>query len=79
MEDKQQERDALFIPAAKAVVEEQSGSTSLLQRKLRIGYNLADKLMEQMEKAGIVGPDNRPKPRTVLVANQEDLDKLLNQ
>lgn len=59
--------EKLYNDAKDLVIKSQQGSTSLLQRKLKIGYNLAGKIMQQMELDGIVGPFNNTKPREVLV------------
>lgn len=73
------ERDELFEDAAKLIVELQQGSTSLLQRKLKLGYNRAGRLMEQLFEAGVVGPFNAVKPRDVLVKNVSTLELLLTK
>lgn len=70
--------DALFEKAARAVVESGTGSTSFLQRKFEVGYNRAGKIMDQLEKAGIVGPQMGSKPREVLCASQMDLEQKLS-
>ena len=70
--------DPLFEEAARLVVIHQSGSTSLIQRKFEIGYNRAGRIMDQLEKAGIVGPINGSKPRQVLCADDMDLEMKLN-
>ena len=69
--------DALFEEAAHLVVLHQSGSTSLIQRKFEIGYNRAGRIMDQLEKAGIVGPINGSKPRQVLCADEMELEMKL--
>jgi hypothetical protein len=69
--------DPLFNDAARIVVEQQQGSTSLIQRKLSLGYNRASKIIEQLEAAGIVGLYQPDKARNVLVANLDDLEKIL--
>jgi S-DNA-T family DNA segregation ATPase FtsK/SpoIIIE len=69
--------DALFDDAARLIVIHQQGSTSLIQRKFSIGYNRAGRLMDQLEKAGIVGPAQGSKPREVLIADELSLDSLL--
>jgi S-DNA-T family DNA segregation ATPase FtsK/SpoIIIE len=64
----------MFEDAARLVVIHQSGSTSLIQRKFSIGYNRAGRIMDQLEKAGIVGPVDGSKPRQVLCADEMDLE-----
>jgi S-DNA-T family DNA segregation ATPase FtsK/SpoIIIE len=61
------ERDALFREAAEACIQNQGGSTSLLQRRLRIGYGRAARIIDQLQYAGILGPPDGSKPRDVLV------------
>ena len=61
------ERDALFREAAEACIQNQGGSTSLLQRRLRIGYGRATRIIDQLHYAGILGPPDGSKPREVLV------------
>jgi S-DNA-T family DNA segregation ATPase FtsK/SpoIIIE len=61
------ERDALFREAAEACIQNQGGSTSLLQRKLRIGYGRAARIIDQLHAAGILGPPDGSKPRDVLI------------
>ena len=70
--------DPLFEEAARLVVIHQSGSTSLIQRKFEIGYNRAGRIMDQLEKAGIVGPINGSKPRQVLCADEMELSMRLS-
>lgn len=70
--------DPLFEQAARLIVIHQQGSTSLIQRKFSIGYNRAGRLMDQLEKTGIVGPTRGAKPREVLCADENDLDMKLN-
>lgn len=70
--------DPLFEDAARLVVIHQQGSTSLIQRKFAIGYNRAGRIMDQLEKAGIVGPTQGSKARDVLCADENDLGVRLN-
>jgi S-DNA-T family DNA segregation ATPase FtsK/SpoIIIE len=70
--------DPLFEEAARLIVIHQQGSTSLIQRKFSIGYNRAGRLMDQLEKAGIVGPTQGSKPRDVLCVDDNDLEMKLN-
>ncbi len=69
--------DPYFEEAARAIVLSQQGSTSMIQRKFSIGYNRAGRLMDQMERAGIVGPSYGGKPRDVLIADENSLNTLL--
>ncbi|MGB0882236.1 MAG: DNA translocase FtsK, partial [Vicingaceae bacterium] len=71
------DRDALFDDAARMLVQHQQGSASLLQRKMKIGYNRAGRLIDQMEEAGIIGPSEGSKARQVLIADLETLERLL--
>lgn len=70
--------DPMFEDAARMVVTSQKGSTSDLQRRLGMGYARAGRVMDQLEGAGIVGPQEGSKPRQVLVANFEELDEILS-
>lgn len=72
------DRDALFDEAAKLIVAHQQGSTSLIQRKLKLGYNRAGRLIDQLEAAGIVGPFEGSKARQVLIPDEYSLEQLLN-
>jgi DNA segregation ATPase FtsK/SpoIIIE, S-DNA-T family len=72
------ERDALFEDAAKVIVMHQQGSTSLIQRKLKLGYNRAGRLIDQLEAAGIVGPFEGSKAREVLIKDELSLEQLLS-
>ena len=72
------ELDTMFNDAALIVVQHQSGSTSLIQRKLRIGYNRAGSIIDQLETAGIVGPFEGSKARKVLIKDEISLEELLN-
>ena len=74
-----QHLDPMFEDAARLIVREQSGSTSLIQRKFAIGYNRAGRLMDQLEKAGIVGAAHGSKPREVLITDEMSLENLLSQ
>jgi DNA segregation ATPase FtsK/SpoIIIE, S-DNA-T family len=67
------DKDALFEDAARLIVASQSGSTSLLQRKMKLGYNRAGRLMDQLEAAGIVGPNQGSKVRDVLIKTDAEL------
>jgi S-DNA-T family DNA segregation ATPase FtsK/SpoIIIE len=72
------DRDALFREAAEVIVTAQQGSASLLQRKLKLGYNRAGRIIDQMEAAGVVGPFEGSKARQVLVTDLAALDRLLD-
>ncbi len=72
------DRDALFEEAARLIVTHQQGSTSLIQRKLKLGYNRAGRLIDQLEAAGIVGPFEGSKAREVLVQDEYSLEQLLS-
>lgn len=72
------DKDALFEDAARIVVQHQQGSTSLLQRRLKIGYNRAGRIIDQLERAGIVGPFEGSKARQVLMADEYALEQYLN-
>lgn len=69
-------RDPMFYDAAKVVIENQSGSVSLIQRHLRIGYNRASILMDELERAGVVGGLNGAKPRAVLMESVAELHRV---
>ncbi len=71
-------RDGLFEEAARLVVMNQSGSTSLIQRKFSIGYNRAGRIMDQLEAAGVVGPSEGSKARQILIYDEYALEQLLN-
>ena len=70
--------DPMFEDAARLIVSEQNGSTSMIQRKFSIGYNRAGRLMDQLEKAGIVGPAKGSKPREVLCVSEEQLMMIMD-
>ncbi|TBR19919.1 MAG: DNA translocase FtsK [Chitinophagaceae bacterium] len=72
------ERDSLFDDAARLIVQNQVGSTSLLQRRMKLGYNRAGRLMDQLEASGIVGPNQGSKAREVLVKTEADLNNHLS-
>ena len=72
------DRDLLFREAAEVIVTAQQGSASLLQRKLKLGYNRAGRIIDQMEAAGIVGPFEGSKARQVLITDLTALDSMLN-
>ena len=73
-----EDRDSMFNEAARVIVSNQQGSASLLQRKLKLGYNRAGRLIDQMEDAGIVGPFEGSKPRQVLISDLNSLETLLS-
>lgn len=72
------DKDALFEDAARIIVSTQQGSTSMLQRRLKLGYNRAGRLMDQLEAAGIVGPNEGSKPRQVLIPDEVSLEHFLD-
>jgi DNA segregation ATPase FtsK/SpoIIIE, S-DNA-T family len=72
------DRDPLFDDAARLIVQSQVGSTSLLQRRMKLGYNRAGRLMDQLEMAGIVGASQGSKARDVLIKTEADLDQHLS-
>ena len=69
--------DPMFADAAKVIVRHQQGSVSLLQRRLKLGYSRAARIVDQLEEAGIVGPNDGSKARSVLVENEEQLETIL--
>jgi len=71
-------RDEMFDDAARLIVANQQGSTSMIQRKFSIGYNRAGRIMDQLEAAGIVGPSEGSKARQVLLQDEYSLEQLLN-
>lgn len=71
------DRDPLFEDAARLIVQNQMGSTSLIQRRMKLGYNRAGRLMDQLEAAGIVGPNQGSKAREVIVKTESDLMEIL--
>jgi len=72
-------RDDLFEDAARLVVQHQQGSTSLIQRKLALGYNRAGRIVDQLEAAGILGPPEGSKARQVLAKDEMSLEQILNE
>tara|TARA_B100001057_G_scaffold135902_1_gene135371 strand:- start:2177 stop:4552 length:2376 start_codon:yes stop_codon:yes gene_type:complete len=72
------DRDSLFRDAASVIVMHQQGSASLLQRKLKLGYNRAGRIIDQLEAAGIIGPFEGSKARQVLIPDEYTLEQLLN-
>lgn len=72
------DRDSVFEDAARLIVQNQVGSTSLIQRRMKLGYNRAGRLMDQLEAAGIVGPNKGSKPRDVLIKTEMELEEFLS-
>jgi S-DNA-T family DNA segregation ATPase FtsK/SpoIIIE len=72
------DRDSLFREAASVIVMHQQGSASLLQRKLKLGYNRAGRIIDQLESAGIIGPFEGSKARQVLIPDEHSLEQLLS-
>ena len=70
--------DALFTDAAEVIVNHQQGSASLLQRKLKLGYNRAGRLVDQLEATGLLGPHRGSKAREVLIPDVIALEQFLN-
>ena len=73
------DRDEMFEEAARVIVEHQQGSTSLIQRKLKLGYNRAGRIIDQLEAAGIVGPFKGSKARDVLITDLISLEQYLEE
>lgn len=73
------QRDELFEEAARLIIQHQQGSTSLLQRKLKLGYNRAGRIIDQLEAAGIVGPFEGSKARDVKIKDEYTLEQLLRE
>jgi len=71
------DKDPMFDEAARLIVMHQIGSTSLIQRKMKLGYNRAGRLMDQLEAANIVGPNLGSKAREVRVTGMEELEQIL--
>ncbi len=72
------DKDPLFEEAARLIITHQQGSTSLIQRKMKLGYNRAGRIIDQLEGAGIVGPFEGSKAREVLIADEYELEQFLN-
>jgi S-DNA-T family DNA segregation ATPase FtsK/SpoIIIE len=72
-------RDPLFDEAARLVVQHQQGSTSLIQRRMQLGYNRAGRIIDQLEAAGIVGPFEGSKARDVVVQDPQTLEQILKR
>ena len=77
-EDEAFERDSNFEEAARVIVRYQIGSASLIQRKLKLGYNRAGRIIDQLERARIVGPHSGSKPREVLISDEVELERYLS-
>lgn len=77
--DDPSERDALFNQAAEIIVSTQQGSASLLQRRLKLGYNRAGRIIDQLESAGVIGPFEGSKAREVLIKDMLSLEQFLNK
>ena len=73
-----EDRDALFEEAARLIVRHQQGSTSLIQRKMKIGYNRAGRIIDQLEQANIVGPYEGSKARQVMFQDEYSLEQYLS-
>ena len=73
------QRDELFEEAARLLVQNGEGSTSLLQRRFHLGYNRAGRIMDQLEQAGIVGPPRGSNPRELLVSSLDMLEDILSK
>ncbi|RMF19835.1 MAG: DNA translocase FtsK, partial [Bacteroidetes bacterium] len=71
------ELDDMWEEAARLVVQRQHGSTSMIQRRLSLGYNRAGRIMDQLEALGIVGPAEGSKPREVLIYDESELERIL--
>jgi S-DNA-T family DNA segregation ATPase FtsK/SpoIIIE len=71
--------DEYFEDAARLVVQNQHGSTSMIQRRLKLGYNRAGRIMDQLEAMGITGPSEGSKPREVLIYDENELERYLEE
>ena len=72
------DRDQLFEDAARIIVQHQQGSASLLQRRLKLGYNRAGRIIDQLEASGIIGPFEGSKARQVLIKDELSLEQFLS-
>lgn len=77
MDEEPFEKDSHFDEAARLVVKFQMGSASLIQRKMKLGYNRAGRIIDQLERAGIVGPHSGSKARDVLITDENELERYL--
>jgi len=73
------DKDVMFDDAARLVVSHQQGSTSLIQRKMKLGYNRAGRIIDQLEATGIVGPFEGSKAREVLISDEYSLEQKLTE
>jgi S-DNA-T family DNA segregation ATPase FtsK/SpoIIIE len=71
------ERDPMFEDAARIVFHNKGASTSMLQRRLRLGYGRAARIIDELERAGIVGPGDGSKPREILIDSEDELELVL--
>jgi len=71
--------DTLFVEAARLIVRYQQASASMLQRRLKIGYNRAGRIMDELERVGIVGPLDGSKGRSIKISSEEELEKFLRE
>ena len=71
--------DALFEDAVEVILEQGQASTSMLQRKLRVGYARADRIMDELADAGIIGPQEGSKPRQILISKQQWLERVTSK
>jgi S-DNA-T family DNA segregation ATPase FtsK/SpoIIIE len=71
------DRDPLFEEAARLIVRHQQGSVSLIQRRLKVGYARAGRIVDELEAAGVVGPFDGSKARQVLIESESDLEAIL--
>ena len=76
--DRQDERDSLFIDAGRFVIEKERGSIGMLQRQFKIGFNRAGRIMDQLSEVGVVGPEIGTKPRKILMSLEEFEDYISN-